>query len=74
MRRSILVALLALAALLAAWSVVSWAQVIDGDPCRDACYQTKAACITECSHHRNPMDCESACRETLQDCLDQCGE
>lgn len=73
MRRTILVASLLAAGLLALWSTTT-AQVIDGDACSDACYRAKEECITACGEHRNPMDCESECDDRFQDCLEACGE
>ena len=74
MRRTLLLALLATALVfgLGVWSLGSRAQVIDGTPCSDACYQQKAACVSVCAEHSNPIECESECREQLEDCLDRC--
>jgi hypothetical protein len=73
MHKPALVILVAAACAAALGSFAVWAQAIDGDPCRTACYQQKAACVSECGAHSNPVECEAACHEQLDECLIQCG-
>jgi hypothetical protein len=71
MRGSALVLLLAAACLLAT-SFITWAQVIDSNPCQQACYEQKDVCVTKCGEHTNPVECEETCGNKLLDCLKQC--
>jgi hypothetical protein len=72
MRRPVLAALLAVACLVAMWSFVTWAQVIDSTPCQASCYEQKSECISACGAERNPVECEERCDDQLADCLQQC--
>ncbi len=72
MRPTVLVTTSLAATALGFWVVASRAQVIDGTPCSDACYEKKAACVTGCGEHQNPIECEEECEETLSDCLREC--
>ena len=73
MRRVLLVtAALAGLGTLGLWGLRSEAQVIDGTPCKDECYEDKAICVEECSQHPNPMECEHECQEILHDCVRDC--
>ena len=72
MRRAALVLVLAAAGLLAAWSLVTTAQVIDPSPCEQACQEQKTVCVSACGAHADPVECEAKCHEALQDCLEGC--
>jgi hypothetical protein len=72
MMRRVFVALLAVASLLAIWSVATLAQVIDSTPCQKACYEQKSICIGACGTQGNPIECETQCADQLTDCLEQC--
>jgi hypothetical protein len=72
MRRSVLVALLAAACLVAIWGFASWAQVIDSTPCEASCYEQKSVCVSACGTHVNPVECEARCDDALDECLEQC--
>ena len=40
------------------WSVTVGAQAIESTPCRDACFEQKAGCISRCGEHIDPIECE----------------
>lgn len=48
------------------------AQAIEGDPCRQACYEEHTLCVDACSGHGDPIQCEARCRDQLEDCLRGC--
>ena len=73
MRRPILVVLIAIAGMLAIWSLTTSAQVIDATPCQTSCQEQKTYCITECGQHDNPVECEAECHDALATCLQDCG-
>jgi hypothetical protein len=72
MHRSIFVMFFALACVVAVWSFGSSAQVTDSNPCEQSCYEQKAACVSACGSHTNPIECEQACHEQLDDCVHTC--
>jgi hypothetical protein len=72
MRRSILVALLLAAGLVAGLALTSSAQVTDGTPCEQDCYERKAACVSDCGEERNPVECDQLCQEQVDECVEQC--
>jgi hypothetical protein len=72
MRNSVRVALLAAASLVVIWSFATWAQVIDATPCETSCYDQNTACVSTCSAHGNPVECDAECEDQLRDCLSQC--
>ncbi len=72
MRKSVLIALLSAACLVAIWSFATWAQVIDSTPCQKSCYEQKSMCVSACGTEGNPIECEEQCDDQLADCLRQC--
>ena len=71
MRGSALVVIVA-ACLMALWSFIVSAQVIDSTPCEQACYEQKSICVTECGRHVNTVECEASCHDELIDCKRRC--
>ena len=50
------------------------AEVGEEDSCREACQSTHIACVSTCSAHSNPIECESRCNEERDDCNEGCGD
>ena len=73
MHKPAFVILVATACAAALGSFAVWAQVTDGNPCQTACYEQKAACVSACGTHPNPIECDTGCHEQLTECLNQCG-
>lgn len=72
MRVVVRAGLLVLTCGVALWSVVTAAQVIHTDSCRQACQERKSVCVSACGRHENPMECEEECHDALEDCLRDC--
>jgi len=72
MRRSVRIALLSAACMVAIWSLASWAQIIDSTPCEKSCYDKESACVSACGERTDPVECEGQCEDRLEDCLEQC--
>jgi hypothetical protein len=72
MRRPILVVLIAIAGMLAIWSLTTSAQVIDSSPCEQSCYEQKSICVSACGTQTNPVECEAQCHDEVVDCLEEC--
>jgi hypothetical protein len=52
------------------WWSTSQAQ---GEPtCKQACEEQEQACLSACSEHSNPIECESDCRNDAYLCSKQC--
>ena len=71
-RRSIRIAWLSAALVAATAALTAWAQVIDSTPCERSCYEKKAACVSACGEHPDPIECEGGCEDALEDCVRQC--
>jgi hypothetical protein len=72
MRRTVFLAVLAAAALVAVWSFTTGAQVTDSSPCQKSCYEQKSICVSACGAESNPIECEAQCHDQLTDCLREC--
>ena len=72
MRGPALVVLLAAACLVATWSFVTSAKVIDSNPCEKVCYDEESSCVSACGTQANPVECEEQCHDQLLDCLKEC--
>jgi hypothetical protein len=72
LKRLVIVAVLAAAGLVTAWSFAN-SQVIHDDSCRKACYEQKARCVTACGQRGNAIECEERCSDELVDCTRECG-
>lgn len=70
--RNPVLALLAAAVLVASWSFVTRAQVVDSTPCEKSCYEQESVCVSACGEHDDPVECEGQCEDQLDDCLEQC--
>ena len=75
MRRSRLLATVAVAFMLAIGIAffAAWAQDEGEDSCAAGCREAKERCLTSCSSHGNPMQCDARCEEEAEDCEERCG-
>jgi hypothetical protein len=48
------------------------AQVIDSDPCQQACYEQQSSCVSACGTHTDTVECEGRCEDQLEDCVRHC--
>jgi len=62
---------LTVACLLAMASGPAWGQEPD-EACTAACRAAREQCVTECSEHDDPIECDARCKEQADDCLDRC--
>ena len=72
MQRTHVAALAIVACLLAMGSMVGAEAPSADEACEQACLEQESACMTDCAHHDNPIECEANCREAKFDCLRSC--
>jgi hypothetical protein len=60
--------------LVAGIALIAYAAVSmpDDDACRKSCRAEHARCVSECSGHSDPIECEAVCRDALEDCESSC--
>jgi hypothetical protein len=42
--------------------------------CKEACRAAMEQCVTHCSEHDDPVECEAACQDDEADCVRSCEE
>lgn len=63
---------IASACALALFVGVAGAQLDEQSPCEEVCQAQLDSCISVCSDHRNPVECEVECRTRAESCLQHC--